>query len=65
MTKRRVHTPEFKAKIALEALSSTKTLAEVAAEHKLHPVQVCQWKKPADQWLLILVAVQRKLLLSH
>ena len=47
MTKRRVHTPEFKAKIALEALSSTKTLAEVAAEHKLHPVQVCQWKRQA------------------
>ena len=47
MTKRRVHTPEFKAKIAVEALSSTKTLAEVAAEHKLHPVQVCQWKRQA------------------
>jgi putative transposase len=45
MAKRRVHAPEFKAQVALEALSSKKTLAEVAAIYKLHPVQVCQWKQ--------------------
>ena len=45
MAKRRVHAPEFKAQVALEALSSNKTLAEVAAIYKLHPVQVCQWKQ--------------------
>jgi putative transposase len=45
MPKRRIHPPEFKAQVALEALCSKKTLAEVAASHELHPVQVCQWKQ--------------------
>jgi transposase-like protein len=49
MSKRRLHTPEFKAKVALAALSSGKTLAEVAADHTLHPVQVCQWKRQASK----------------
>lgn len=51
MSKRRVHTPEFKAQVALEAMNSNKTLAEVAAEHGLHPVQVCQWKRQAAKQL--------------
>jgi len=51
MRKRRVHSPEFKAQVALEAMSSNKTLAEVAAEHGLHPVQVCQWKRQAAKQL--------------
>jgi putative transposase len=51
MAKRRVHTPEFKAKVALEALSGNKTLAEVAAIHRLHPVQVCQWKQQVTKRL--------------
>lgn len=51
MRKRRTHPPEFKAQVALDALSSQKTLAEVAASHQLHPVQVCQWKKQAAKRL--------------
>ena len=49
MAKRRIHTPEFKAQVALDALSSKKTLAEIAADYKLHPVQVCQWKRQATK----------------
>lgn len=47
MPKRRTHPPEFKARVALDALCSKKTLAELAASYELHPVQVCQWKQQA------------------
>ena len=43
--KRKVHTPEFKAKIGLEALRGVKTINEIGQEHGVHPVQVGQWKK--------------------
>ena len=41
---RRVHSPEFKARVALDALQNNEQLAQVAARYSLHPVQVCQWK---------------------
>ena len=43
--KRRSFTPTFKAKVALEALRETKTIAEIAETHKLHPTQINLWKK--------------------
>jgi transposase-like protein len=43
--RRRFHAPEFKAQVALDALCSKKSLAEIAACYALHPVQVCQWKQ--------------------
>ena len=45
MTKRRTHSPEFKARVAMEAISGRKTLQEIAADHSIHPIQVSQWKK--------------------
>ena len=42
--KRRNHSAEFKARIALEALKGLKTVQQIAAENNLHPVQVTQWK---------------------
>ena len=42
---RRNFTPEFKARVALEAARGAKTINEIAAEHDLHPVLVGQWKK--------------------
>jgi putative transposase len=45
MSKRRTHSPEFKARIAMEAISGRKTLQEIAAAHSIHPIQVSQWKK--------------------
>jgi transposase len=47
MTKRRKFTPEFKAKVALEALRGDKAIQEIAARHKLHPNQVSTWKRQA------------------
>ena len=43
MSKRRTHSPEFTAKVAMEAISSRKTLLEIAADHAVHPIQVSHW----------------------
>lgn len=46
---RRNHSPEFKARIALEAVRGLKTTQQIAAENGVHPVQVTQWKKEMTQ----------------
>ena len=43
--KRRRHDPEFKARVALEALKGARTIQEIAGEFGIHPVQVSEWKK--------------------
>jgi transposase len=43
--KRKFHTPEYKAKVALEAIRGVKTINEIAQEFGVHPIQVGQWKK--------------------
>ena len=47
MTKRRGFTPDFKAKVALEALRGDLTIQQIAAKHKLHSTQVGTWKRQA------------------
>jgi transposase-like protein len=47
--KRRVHTPEFKAKVGLEALRGIKTINEIGQEYGVHPVTVGQWKKAIQE----------------
>lgn len=42
---RRKHSDKFKANVALEAIRGVKTLAQLAAEHKVHPNQISAWKK--------------------
>lgn len=41
---RRNHSPEFKAKVALEATKEEYTLAELAKRYDVHPNQITQWK---------------------
>jgi transposase len=43
--KRKRHDPQFKARVALEALKGIKTVQQIAKEFDLHPVQVSEWKK--------------------
>jgi transposase-like protein len=43
--KRRRHDPEFKARVALEALKGIKTIQQIAKDFEIHPVQVSEWKK--------------------
>ncbi|QDV09307.1 Transposase [Planctomycetes bacterium Poly30] len=51
MTKRqrRTHSPEFKARVALEALKGIKPIHEIASSNEIHPVQVSQWKKELQE----------------
>jgi len=47
--KRKVHSPEFKAKVGLEAVRGVKTINEIGQEYGVHPVQVGQWKKAIQE----------------
>ena len=44
-SKRRQHSGEFKAKVALAAIRGEKTVNELATEYGVHPVQITQWKR--------------------
>ena len=46
--KRKQHSKEFKAKVALEALKGQKTVNEIAAEYEVHLSQINTWKKRAQ-----------------
>ena len=45
MTKRRQHNPEFKARVALDAVKGERTIADLASRHGVHPTMINQWKK--------------------
>jgi len=49
MKKRRSFSAEFKARVALEALSGAHTLAELSAKHNVHPNMIAQWKRRAQE----------------
>ncbi|WP_232303395.1 IS3 family transposase [Paracoccus sp. 228] len=45
MSKRKQHAPEFKAKVALEALKGEETVSELASRFGVHPTMINQWKR--------------------
>lgn len=47
MKKRKNHSPEFKAKVALEAIREEMTLAELSKKYRVHPTQIGTWKRAA------------------
>nr|VFK14079.1 MAG: Transposase [Candidatus Kentron sp. FM] len=57
--KRKVHSPEYKAKVGLEALKGVKTINEIGQEYGVHPVQVGQWKKAIQEDAKSLFEVKR------
>ena len=46
-TTRKRYSPEFKAKVALEAIRGDLTLAELAAKHGIHHTMIATWKRQA------------------
>ncbi len=49
--KRKKHPAKFKAKVAVEAIKSIRTIAELAATYSVHPSQIHNWKKLALEGL--------------
>jgi hypothetical protein len=43
--KRKQHSAEFKARVAMAALSGEKTLAELSAQFGVHPTMISDWKQ--------------------
>ena len=43
--KRRNHSPQFKAKVALAAVAGEQTLAQLAQRFDVHPNQITAWKR--------------------
>jgi transposase len=43
--KRRQHSGECKARVALAAIRGEKTVNALASEYGVHPVQISQWKR--------------------
>ena len=44
-TKRNVYQPEFKAKVALEAVRGRLTINQISKQFGVHPNQISNWKK--------------------
>jgi transposase len=51
MRKRRSFSAEFKARVALEALSGAHTMSELSAKHGVHPNMISQWKRRVQESL--------------
>ncbi len=47
--KRRRHSPEFKFRVALEAVKGMKSIAQIAQEQQVHPSLVRAWKKQLQE----------------
>lgn len=46
---RRKFSPDFKAKVSLDALKERETIEVLCKKHDLHPTQINQWKKELQE----------------
>ena len=57
---RKTYSPQFKSKVALEAIRGQLTINQLAQKYQLHPNQITQWKKQAVDALPDLFADKRR-----
>jgi transposase-like protein len=50
-TTRKQHSPQFKARVATEAIRGEKTLSQLGSQFKVHPMQIAKWRKSALEQL--------------
>ena len=43
-TTRKPYSPQFKARVALEAIRGEKTLSQLGSQFKVHPMQIAKWR---------------------
>ena len=58
-SKRRNHSAQFKAKVALAAIKADKTTAELSQEFQVHPTQITKWKKELTDALPEIFSLRR------
>lgn len=66
--KRKVHSPELKAKVGLEALRGVESINEIGQEYDVYPFQVGQWKKGnsgAGEYAIFLAGQWSLTMLKH
>ena len=51
---KKLHTPEEKARLVLEALRGERTINEIASENNVHPNMLSRWKTDAEKNLYTL-----------
>jgi transposase len=59
-TKRKNHSAEFKAKVALEAIRGELTMAQLVAKHGVHQTLINAWKKQASEGLCTVFERKKK-----
>ena len=50
-TTRKQYSPKFKAQVVTEAIRGEKTLSQLGAQFKVHPIQIAKWRKAALEHL--------------
>ena len=46
-TTRKQYSPQFKARVVVEAIRGEKTLGQLGSQFKVHPMQIAKWRKAA------------------
>src|ERR1035441_6428774 len=46
-TTKKQHSPQFKARVVIEAIRGQKTLSQLGSQFKVHPIQIAKWRKAA------------------
>lgn len=57
---KRHHSPDWKAKLALQAIRGEDKINQIASVNQIHPTQIKRWKKIVEENASLLFSDQRK-----